>query len=104
MTMPVVSLACRFWPVPGSIMARKLGLALALLVAAVAVYTIFPCKADLRSFDPEAMAQLETAMWRDYYEKHYPKLFYHLYESSRVEFGFSPIDSVRIALSAAQAA
>jgi hypothetical protein len=85
-------------------MARKLGLVLALLVAAVAVYTTFPRKADLRSFDPDGMAQLETAMWRDYYEKHYPRLFYHLYESSRREFGFSPLTSFRIALSAAQAA
>jgi hypothetical protein len=50
------------------------------------------------------MARLETAMWRDYYEKHYPGLFYHLYELSRTQFGFSPLDSFRIALSAAEAA
>ena len=43
-------------------------------------------------------------MWRDYYEKRYPALFYHLYEVSRTQFGFSPIDAFRIALSAAQAA
>jgi hypothetical protein len=85
-------------------MTRKLGLVLALLITAVAVYTTFPRNADLHSFDPDGMAHLETAMWRDYYEKHYPKLFYHLYESSRREFGFSPLTSVGIALSAAQAA
>jgi hypothetical protein len=50
------------------------------------------------------MARLETAMWRDYYEQHYSRLFYHLYESSWAQLGFSPLDSVRIALAAAQAA
>jgi len=50
------------------------------------------------------MARLETAMWRDYYEKRYPLLFWHLYQSTRSQFGFSPSQSVRIALSAAQAA
>ena len=41
-------------------------------------------------------------MWRDYYEKRYVALFGHLYELSRTQFGFSPLDSFRIALSAAQ--
>jgi len=85
-------------------MARKLVLALAFLVAVVAAYACWPRKADLRAFDPAAMARLETAMWRDYYQKHYPKLFYHLYESSRTQFGFSPLASFGIALSAALAA
>ena len=43
-------------------------------------------------------------MWRDYYEKRYVALFGHLYELSRTQFCFSPLDSFRIALSAAQAA
>jgi hypothetical protein len=73
-------------------------------IAATGVYLCWPRKPDLRAFDPAAMAQLETAMWRDYYEKHYPRLFYHLYELSRTQFGFSPLDSFRIALSAAEAA
>jgi hypothetical protein len=102
--MPAAGSQCGSLPPLGNAMARKLGLVLALLVAAVAIYAIFPRKADLRSFDPGGMARLEAAMWRDYYEKHYPKLFYHLYESSRREFGFSPLTSFRIALSAAQAA
>ena len=50
------------------------------------------------------MARLETAMWRDYYDRHYPTMFYHLYELSRTQFGFAPLDSFRIALTAAQAA
>src|SRR5690242_879220 len=73
------------------------------VAAAVFIYAAWPRKADLRAFDPAETAQLETAMWRDYYEKHYLRLFYHLYESLRTQSGFSPFDSVRIALAAAQA-
>jgi hypothetical protein len=79
-------------------------LVLALLTGAVALYAGWPRTADLRAFDPADMARLETAMWRDYYEKRYPLLFWHLYESTRGQFGFSPLQSVRIALSAARAA
>jgi hypothetical protein len=85
-------------------MGRKIVVAVAVAVVAVAIYVGFPRQVDLRAFDPAEMARLETAMWRDYYEKHYPALFYHLYESSRTQFGFSPLASLRIALSAARAA
>jgi hypothetical protein len=47
---------------------------------------------------------LETAMWRDYYEKRYFDLFFNLYLSSRSEFGFSPLDSAKIAVAATNAA
>jgi len=85
-------------------MGRKMMLALAIPVAALVGYACWARRADLRIFDPAEMARLETAMWRDYYEKRYPALFSHLYESSRAQFGFSPLVSLRIALSAAQAA
>jgi len=88
----------------GSVKGRRIVLALAFLVAAGVAYACWPRPADLRAFDPAEMARLETAMWRDYYEKHYPRLFYHLYESSRTQFDFSPPASVRISLSAALAA
>jgi hypothetical protein len=77
---------------------------LALLFGAIAAYASWPRKADLRAFEPAEIARLETAMWRDYYEKRYPALFFHLYELSRTQFGFSPLDSLRIAWAAAQAA
>jgi hypothetical protein len=83
---------------------RAILLILVLAVGAAGIYLCWPRKADLRAFDPAEMAQLETAMWRDYYGKQYPRLFYHLYELSRTQFGFSPLASFRIALSAAQAA
>jgi hypothetical protein len=85
-------------------MKRKAIFTTAFLLAAVAAYVSWPRSPDLRAFDPAAMARLETAMWRDYYEKHYPTLFYHLAESSRTQFGFSPLESIRIALRAARAA
>lgn len=84
--------------------AKTIAWPLVAVIAVVLAYAVAPRTADLRGFDPAAMARLETAMWRDYYERHYPSLFYHLYESSRAQFGFSPLDSVRIALAAAQAA
>jgi len=82
-----------------------LALALALLVSgAIGAYASWPRQADLRGFEPADIARLETAMWRDYYVKRYVALFGHLYELSRTQFGFAPLDSFRIALSAAQAA
>jgi hypothetical protein len=83
---------------------RTILLVLALAIGIAGAYACWPRKADLRAFNPAAMARLETAMWRDYYEKHYPRLFTHLYALSRTQFGFSPLDSFRIALSAAEAA
>jgi hypothetical protein len=83
---------------------RAILLILVLAIEATGLYLCWPRKADLRAFDPAEMARLEIAMWRDYYEKHYPRLFHHLYQLSRTQFGFSPLDSFRIALSAAQAA
>src|SRR5438445_11170530 len=76
----------------------------ALAMVAAAAFVGWPRLSDLRAFDPAGMARLETAMWRDYYEKRYGALFYHLYELSRTQFGFSPSDSLGIALSAASAA
>jgi hypothetical protein len=88
-----------------SSMRRKMVLVSALLaILPIAAFACWPRRADLRAFDSAGMARLETAMWRDYYEKRYGALFYHLYELSRTQFGFSPLDSLRIALSAAKAA
>jgi hypothetical protein len=67
-------------------------------------YTVFPHHPDLRAFDPAAMARSETMMWRHYYERRYLSLFADLYDNSRTQYGFSPWDSVRIAVAAARAA
>ncbi len=83
---------------------RKIMLSGAIAAALMAAYAGIPRQADLRAFDPAQMARLETAMWRDYYDKRYAALFYHLYESTRTQFGFSPFRSLHIALAAAEAA
>ncbi|MCP3382942.1 hypothetical protein NLM31_21480 [Bradyrhizobium sp. CCGUVB4N] len=83
---------------------RKTILGVAAAAVLVAAYAAIPRHADLRAFDPAEMARLETAMWRDYYDKRYVALFYHLYESTRTQFGFSPFRSLHVALSAAEAA
>lgn len=81
-----------------------IGVALGAACVVVGLYACWPRQADLRAFDPIEMARLETAMWRDYYDKRYPALFGHLYLMSRSQFGFSPLDSVRTAVAAARAA
>jgi hypothetical protein len=86
---------------------RRLRRLLGAVVAAAAVaaaYVAIPRRADLTRFSPSAMARLETAMWRHYYEQRYPALLLDLYEAARREQGFSPLDSARIALAAARAA
>jgi len=83
---------------------RMLISALAIVVVAGGTYAAWPRHADLRGFEPAEIAELETAMWRDYYEKRHAALFGHLYQLSRTQFGFAPLDSFRIALAAAQAA
>jgi len=83
---------------------RGRALVACLVLLGIALYWSIPRKADLRTFDPAKMAVLETAMWRDYYEKRYVDLFFNLYLSSRGEFGFSPLDSMKIAFAAANAA
>ena len=82
----------------------RIALVLAAAIVGLAAYMVFPRHPDLRSFDPETMARTETAMWRHYYEKRYAALFANLYGLSRREFGFSPWDSLRIAVAAARAA
>jgi hypothetical protein len=83
---------------------RTVIFALALACVTGGGYAWWPRHADLRGFEPTELARLETAMWRDYYDKRYVALFGHLYEVSRTQFGFAPLDSFRIALAAAQAA
>jgi len=85
----------RFWPTL---------VALALLVAAAALYAAWPRQPDLTAFEPAAMARLEASMWRAYYEKRYVALLRDLYAVSRDQYNFSPLESLRIAFAAASAA
>jgi hypothetical protein len=84
--------------------AFRIAVVLAAAIMGLAAYMVFPRHPDLRAFDPETMARTETLTWRHYYEKRYAALFADLYGLSRREFGFSPWDSLRIAVAAARAA
>ena len=75
-----------------------------MLLASIAAYICVPRDADLRGFDPVAMARTETGMWRDYYEGRHAALALKLYDVAREQAGFSPLDSARIAFAAARAA
>ena len=83
---------------------RALTAAVLLLLAGGAAYALLPRHADLRAFDPDSMGRREAAMWRYYYEKRYAALARELYLSARVDQGFSPFDSARIAWAASRAA
>ena len=74
------------------------------MLALAAAYVCVPRHADLTNFEPNAMARLETSMWRHYYEKRYLPLFGDLYDVARREYGFSPLESVQLAVAAARAA
>jgi hypothetical protein len=76
-----------------------------LLLAATGLgYAFYPRTAHLREFDPARVAHLETAMWRDYYERDDAGLFGGLYAVNLGVYGFSPWDSARLAWQAATAA
>jgi hypothetical protein len=79
-------------------------LAVTIIAALAMAYACIPRDADLAGFDPDGMARRETLMWRHYYETQYVALFIDLYALARNEYGFSPLDSMRIAVAAASAA
>jgi hypothetical protein len=78
--------------------------AVAAILAVAVAYACVPRQADLTGFGAESLARRETALWREYYEKRYLALVRDIYDVSRLEYNFSPLDSVRIAVAAASAA
>ena len=83
---------------------RNLFLFLLVVLVAGLGYALWPRKADLRGFDADAVARLETAMWGDYYNHDHRALAAKLYTLNRDLYHFSPADSVRLAYSAGKAA
>jgi hypothetical protein len=81
-----------------------IALAILAIAAAFAGWAAYPRHPNLAAFDPEALARTDTALWRAYYDKRYFALLGDLYSLSRDRYGFSPLDSLRIALAAARAA
>ncbi len=89
---------------------RKRRFAIIVLVIALAAvaWIIFdlyaPRTAHLREFNPDEVAQLETAMWRSYYDKQRVRLFNQLSELLRTQYNMPLIRSNRVAYYAANAA
>jgi len=63
-----------------------------------------PARVDIRAFDPDEVARLETAMWRSYYDRRRLPLFGQLVALLRGQFQLSPARSLALAYLAAKAA
>jgi hypothetical protein len=83
---------------------RALALVLALIVCAVLYDLYFPRTTQMREFDPDEVARLETAMRRSYYEKQRLSLFNQLAELLRTQYHMPPARSKLVAYYAANAA
>lgn len=81
-----------------------LWLVLAVLLLVAGLWFFWPRRASLRSFDPATMGRLEADMWHCYYDKRYFGLAWDLWQTARGQYGFSPLDSLRLARHAALAA
>lgn len=83
---------------------RALSLVLALIVCGALYDLFYPRTTQMREFDPDEVARLETAMWRSYYEKQRVQLFNQLAELLRTQYHMTPIRSNQVAYYGANAA
>jgi len=77
---------------------------MAVVLAWIAIDLYGPRPTDIRSFDPEAVGRLETAMWRSYYDREKLRLFTQLAELMRTQYRFPFLRSNVAAYQAAKAA
>jgi len=81
---------------------------LLLIVILLTAYTAFdllaPRSSKMRSFDPNEVARLETAMWRSYYDKQQLRLYNQMTEMLRSQYNLPFIRSNTVAYQAARAA
>jgi hypothetical protein len=81
---------------------------LLLIAIALIAYTAFdllgPRSSKMRSFDPNEVARLETAMWRSYYDKQQLRLYNQMTELLRSQYNLPFIRSNTVAYQAARAA
>jgi hypothetical protein len=63
-----------------------------------------PRRVDIRTFDPDEVARLETAMWRSYYDRRRLPLFGQLVALLQGQFHLQPLRAVALAGLAARAA
>jgi hypothetical protein len=62
-----------------------------------------PRRVDIRDFDPDEVARLETAMWRSYYDRRRLPLFGQLVALLQGQFHLQPLRAVALAGLAARA-
>ena len=91
-------------PRTSKIIIRVLALVLALIVCAALYDLFYPRTTQMREFDPDEVARLETAMWRSYYQKERVTLFNQLAELLRTQYHITPIRSNQVAYYGANAA
>jgi hypothetical protein len=77
---------------------------LAALLLAGGLDLFYPVSTDLRDFNADEVAHLDTIMWRSYYERERVKLFLQLAELLRVQFDLPWLRSYVVAFHAAKAA
>src|SRR6185436_4770825 len=77
---------------------------LVLLGSFVAYDLYYPRTTNLRQFNSDEVARLETAMWRSYYDKQRLKLFRELAELLRTQYNMPLVRSNLVAYYAANAA
>lgn len=86
------------------IVIRAIVLVLALVICWFAYDLYYPRTTQMREFDPDEVARLETAMWRSYYERQRLRLFNELTEMLRTQYCMPPVRSNLIAIYATKAA
>ena len=86
------------------IVIRAIALVLVLVICWFAYDLYYPRTTQMREFDPDEVARLETAMWRSYYEKQRLSLFNQLAELLRTQYHMTTIKSNQVAYYGANAA
>ena len=86
------------------IVIRVVMIVLVLLICGALYDLYYPRTTQMREFNPDEVARLETAMWRSYYEKQRLQLFNELAELLRSQYGMSQLKSNQVAYYGANAA
>lgn len=105
--METLARRVRCGPREASLMKRRIrgmGIAILLFLVVGGPYAAWPRRVSLRRFDADVVAAREARMWRQYYEHRHGALVWELYRLNRGEYGFSPMDSLRMAVHAGRAA
>jgi len=76
---------------------------LILFLIVTAAYCFWPRSSSLSSFDPDTMAQIQVAVWKDAAEKKRQELILPLYELYERQYRLPPVSSLMMAFDKARA-